>query len=726
MTTLPQSFFNHDAQAGGFFPLAHVGIQIDKLGDRQNALIEGIRGTGKTHILKMIKRHHLNNFERDRILPVYVSLAEISEHAKKDPDEFRIHLYARVVSTTIETLDANKHHLSPNRGIVKGAVRLMAKGLGLERYFSYDDIDADIDEIKEIADELLFKLNYDISAAELKSFGKTSQSDTREARASLEAKGSLPSVGQVGTSASAGATRGETHEEVHEETVKVLGSRLAHNNASQFIIAFLQQVQVILDLQYTIILLDECSEASQESQVEIFRFFKAVRGSNSKLADRDDCAFFAGTVYPGEETYYPSRAKDGFSFEPGQDCGMEFIQWDETEPETYLKFFEDMLIARARAVSGYKDTAANFIATYFGSRKNFNLIAFCAGGTPRRFWELSKRSYDSGTNQISYARAKIAIQEIVHEQVLGHSNLLPDDHGMINHIIKTLTKKNEDARRLSKRKGALKIPQGTYFSAAQTHANYFSRLIMQGAIYDKSRMKSRRHSLRPHPIFALDTGIAFSYRVIPEKNFDLIAETDFPASTSNGFASAASFEPPRRSSDPSWSIASLTEPVKRPKSVTPAATIKGDQIHGVIKSIRPSGNAFASASDGGPDVFIAKADMKALASVGGVKGSEITFNVSKNNLGRQASNIKLLEVASGPDAEKVKEDIKSFICDLVSQKRQVALARVAHEVRNHFGDEIGSQGWLGHSKFTSLLSSLGLQSESIDFDSQSVYQRSSH
>lgn len=56
--TLDPNFFNHDAQAGGFFPLTHInpGFDIDSFirGPGKNILVEGIRGTGKTHILKMI------------------------------------------------------------------------------------------------------------------------------------------------------------------------------------------------------------------------------------------------------------------------------------------------------------------------------------------------------------------------------------------------------------------------------------------------------------------------------------------------------------------------------------------------------------------------------------------------------------------------------------------------------------------------------------------------
>jgi len=70
---LPNTFFNHDAQAGGFYPKSHVGIDVSRFGQHQNTLIEGIRGTGKTHVLKMISRYYLDNFERLKVLPISVN-----------------------------------------------------------------------------------------------------------------------------------------------------------------------------------------------------------------------------------------------------------------------------------------------------------------------------------------------------------------------------------------------------------------------------------------------------------------------------------------------------------------------------------------------------------------------------------------------------------------------------------------------------------------------------
>lgn len=487
-------------------------------------------------------------------------------------------------------------------------------------------------------------------------------------------------------------------------------------------IGFLQQVQIILDLDYTLILLDECSEAGRESQVEIFRFFKAIRGSSSLQADKDDCAFFVGSVYPSAETHYPNRVKDGFSFEPGQDCGVEFIQWDETDPETYIKFFEQMLLARATAVIGFDGNIANLISNYYDGRKTFNLLAYCAGGTPRRFWELNKRAYDIGTNRVSYSRLKIAVQEIVNEQILGHSALSDDDHKVVQHVIRVLTKKNDEAR-MQARNTKYEMPQGIYFSITHENAQYLSRLVMQGAVYDKSRMKSRRHSLQPHPVFALDTGVAFSNRVIPEKGFDLVAERDFPKSTANGFASAASFEPPLSSNGRAWDIGAILSSRAAQKTRGQKAPPLSVRQKGTIKHILKNGNASALVLDGGPDAFISRFDMNELLKLGATKGTAIEMTVLLNDKGRRASNISVITALSVKEDDKIVQDIKSFVEALILAENSVHLSRVAYELRNHFGDELGDHGWRGHAKLSQLLISLSMKGVWLDLESPPGYAR---
>src|SRR5437879_3697547 len=128
---LPNSFFNHDAQAGGFNPNSHVGFEIRGFGQSQNMLIEGIRGTGKTHVLKMVERYCLDNFETLRVLPIFFSLASISEHTQKPQAEFRQYLYSNIVQCCIEAVERNRTHLQTDRTMLQKAIQSVYRLFGM-------------------------------------------------------------------------------------------------------------------------------------------------------------------------------------------------------------------------------------------------------------------------------------------------------------------------------------------------------------------------------------------------------------------------------------------------------------------------------------------------------------------------------------------------------------------------------------------------------------------
>ena len=712
--TLPISFFNHDAQAGGFFPQAHVGFDIIGIGNRQNTLIEGIRGTGKTHILKMLRRYHLENFAATRVLPIYVSLAQINEYVKKEPDEFRVQLYARIVDACIETLEASKDYLADDQSRVSSAFQKMARVLGIEGLTHAVEIDTAIQEIKDLAEELLFQLSYDLTAEQLKSVGNSERTNTSKISGSAKLIAGVANAGIAEEN-----IESQKDGNAFERSVQLMGSRLVHNNAAEFIIRFLQQVQVTLDLNYSLILLDECSEASPEAQVEIFRFFKAIRGSTSVLTDREDCAFFVGTVYPRSQTHYPNRKNDGFSFEPGQDCAMEFVQWDETDLETYLQFFEKMMISRAEVVLDYDRGFERFIQEYFDSETTFRLAVFCANGIPRRFWEITKRAYDAGTKKISWNRLRIAIQEIVGEQILGHTSLSAEDHDTIQYIIKILTQKNEAARVKNKEHNSKLHPQGVYFSILPSNAHKLETLVMQGASHDKSRMKSRRQSLRPHPIFALDIALAFSFRAIPEKGFADVAAADFPRCTANGFASAASFEPPKGQK---LTIGKNSESKNSPtpEYVVPSKTGSGvassDAIEatGVVTYFFPNGYGFVSVNDGGPDAYVQRREMMRAVEAGVERGTAVRFTLSENERGRLAQDLVVYDNHADKPTDAMKARLSDFIQQQFDGGDSVDLGNLALVLKNHFGDAVAGTGWLGYGKLSWMLQALDLDNLEID------------
>jgi hypothetical protein len=153
-------FFNQDAQAGGFYPETHTnpGFDIHKFISEtgKNYLIEGIRGTGKTHILKMINELCLTDYQTKKILPVYISLAKVSEWIERDLGLFRIHMYANLVLTSINTIERNKEkiELAGNPDFVK-ALKRIAQMFGLNEDEDFNKI---IEKIKDLHNTLLINL----------------------------------------------------------------------------------------------------------------------------------------------------------------------------------------------------------------------------------------------------------------------------------------------------------------------------------------------------------------------------------------------------------------------------------------------------------------------------------------------------------------------------------------------------------------------------------------
>ena len=162
IVVLSPEFFSHDAQAGGFYPETHTdpGFDMEKFIPEfgKNYLIEGIRGTGKTHILKMINELCLEKYSERKILPVYISLAKVSEWIEGDLALFRMHLYSNIILSSIHVIEQNRHHLelAGNTNIIKN-IKKIAQMFGLNELENFDKI---IQKIKSLNEELVNKLTY--------------------------------------------------------------------------------------------------------------------------------------------------------------------------------------------------------------------------------------------------------------------------------------------------------------------------------------------------------------------------------------------------------------------------------------------------------------------------------------------------------------------------------------------------------------------------------------
>jgi len=768
---LPTSFFNHDAQAGGFYPKSHVGIDVTRFAQRQNTLIEGIRGSGKTHVLKMIQRHCLETFEERRILPIYVSLAQISEHARKDPDEFRLRLYAYIVQRCLDTAQVYRSLFQRDSNLMDRAVQYI---LRLFRIPSASSPEALLSTIKQTTELLLFKLQFDLTSSSFRHLAEATTTKGSSSKATAGVRTPPIAASAVTSDARSTSMTAET-----EATMMYMGSRLVHHDAAGFIVEFLRQIQVILNLEHSLLLIDECSEASQSSQAEVFRLFKTIRGATPTLPQRDSCAFFVGTVYPRGETYYPTRETDGFAFEPGQDCTVEFLQWDETDLPTYTAFFEGMFLNRAREVLAFSGDFQSISNQLFDNREAFELASFAAHGIPRRFWELAKRAYDQGSGRITRNLVQIAIQEIANDHILGDKTITQRDTEFVNSLVSTLAKRNSDNREKNRARQQNPIPQNIYFAVDRRQAQDLRRLIMQGAIHDKSRTRTIRKPTRPEAVFALDMAVAYAFRVIPPKGFARVVSHDLPRCLPNDFDQAPTVSveritpipgagkrrPAQKSTTPakkpappyltgvieSYNRASggrilpdrggpslpfssdtvdsrlkksisigdrvefLTRRTKRGRLV--ALRVRGlrtkRRVHGIVKSFKPGQFGVLEVLDAGPDAFFVAKELRIAPGQEQREGDRVVFDLVNTPRGREAINIRAHTPTTAQLTPNL-DEVAQYVVDLVRARPAPApLAAVAFAIRNHFGDVAFNTQWFGYGSFKDLLFDLDLQTVDV-------------
>ncbi|WP_430489282.1 hypothetical protein [Rossellomorea marisflavi] len=535
---IKMDFFKHDAQAGGFFPNTHAnpGFTIEKfLGDSgQNYLIEGIRGTGKTHILKMINQKCIDDFQEKKILPVYVSLASVHEWVEKDVKLFRIHLYANIVSQIIKTIEQNKDKikLAGNNSIQK-SVKNIAQMFGLN---NDENIDMIISRIKELSEQLLSDLSYNPET--IKSVFGTQSTVGTTATATV----SVPTVGSMGANSNA------SYNETEQSEFLYVGNSLSHSNAANFLVTFILELKNILNHRYTILLIDECSEVSKDAQIEVFRLLKLIRGALTDEVN-ENAAYFCASVYPTPITYYPSNVNgDSFNFDVGHDAIMEYVSMDELSDD-YLDFYRTLTNNRIREMlseqgySNYLDIMEN--------EKCLVLAAYFSNGNVRRYIEILKHAYDNLNQRIGHKQSTVNVEKInskdieeslssiVPNQVLADNKLTDRDFGILDNIVTKMNKRNKKNETENKAKTEKnKLPANVYFTVSRSEARQLGNLFMQGAIHDKGKTRVKKYykndGLRG-PLLMLDLAVAFHEGAIDKSRAADIFSKDLSKNAKSGY-----------------------------------------------------------------------------------------------------------------------------------------------------------------------------------------------
>jgi hypothetical protein len=530
---LDHNFFNHDAQAGGFFPKTHInpGFDIDSLikTDGKNILIEGIRGTGKTHILKMIASKCIDNYNELKILPVYISLNMVSEWQGSDIRLFRIQLYANIVSKTIETIENNKTNIGYKKSGTEKAIDILKSMFGIK---NNEDIDKILNKVRDINEELLRQLTYNPEKICERS------KDEAEIRSGFS---TAPPV-QLKFE--------ELIRYIEEREIQKVGKTLAFENASKFIIEFFTQLKEILGCQYVFLLLDECSDPSEEAQIEVFRLLKIIRGGITSDMEKN-YVYFCASVYPPYATKYPSKILGhSVNFDPGQDAGVEYLQLNELSDD-YEEFFLELTRKRLEYVLGR--SISDPITEIFENEGAFILASYCANGIPRRYLEILKQGYEnlhqrdeSGevSKRISQRDIENAVQIVASSQILTQKNLNTDDFKIVAEIVKRMSTRNKKTETENKDKEK-PLPANIYFTINYSQFQEFNNLLLQGCIHDKGRTRLKKYYKEEGsqgPLMMLDLALALSNGAIDKRRAIDIFRKDLKTNAKSGFEYCQDFD----------------------------------------------------------------------------------------------------------------------------------------------------------------------------------------
>lgn len=325
---------------------------------------------------------------------------------------------------------------------------------------------------------------------------------------------------------------------------------LAFENASKFIIEFFTQLKEILGCKYVFLLLDECSDPSEDAQIEVFRLLKIIRGGITSDMEAN-YVYFCASVYPPYATKYPSKILGhSISFDPGQDAGVEYLQLNELSDD-YEDFFLELTRKRLEYVLGR--SISDPITQIFENEGAFILASYCANGIPRRYLEILKQGYENlhqrdessdVSKKISQRDIENAVQIVASNQILTQKNLNTNDFKIVAEIIKRMSTRNKKAETENKDKET-PIPANIYFTINYSQFQEFNNLLLQGCIHDKGRTRLNKYYKEEGsqgPLMMLDLSLALSNGAIDKRRAIDIFRNDLKINAKSGFKYCQDFD----------------------------------------------------------------------------------------------------------------------------------------------------------------------------------------
>ena len=103
---------------------------VNSLKGRNPAILEGSRGVGKSFLFRVAEAELNNDFEEQRVFPVYVTFNRSSLVSTPDPTRFQHWMIARICSRVVRSLRQRGLVLQPAEGLSLRAGAGFRRGLG--------------------------------------------------------------------------------------------------------------------------------------------------------------------------------------------------------------------------------------------------------------------------------------------------------------------------------------------------------------------------------------------------------------------------------------------------------------------------------------------------------------------------------------------------------------------------------------------------------------------
>jgi hypothetical protein len=495
------NLFNYDAYEGSFSLDTHVktGFDIHNLilGYGKNILLEGIRGTGKTHTLKAINSMCLETYLVSKVFPIYISISRLCLERNCIAELFNFFISLNIINSAIAAVEKNKFNIE-SRKESKISTFAIERLFGIEGDELYPMLKA-IREVNEIL------LTY-ITTNPMVIVNWEERKFRREIGSSIK----------IGTRIKSTLGLERQHGLLESQFLE----RMTNITPYRFALDFFYVLKNILDCRYIFLLADDCNIGNRKKQLEIFKLLKLIRVGSIRSNIKGNYLYFAASFFPSFYTTFPSTIKnDPIDFIPGQDAGVEYLQLDELS-EGYEKFFSELTRKRLEAFSGRK--IENHISKLFYNRDVFLLASYCANGIPRRYLEILKLcspnpdsedlkvSHFNDINKISLDNVKEAISLLTDNQFYGLSS---KDRQLLLRIIEKISKRNKFIR-IRNKNSDKKIPETVYFSVERGEIEEFKGLLINGCLHDKQTSRFCARSTEAGHLLMLDLALAIKRKAI--------------------------------------------------------------------------------------------------------------------------------------------------------------------------------------------------------------------